>query len=314
MNELESRLLDLLPQDGTPRTNAELRQQLGAPEAEYWRARDQLLDEGRVTKSPGRGGRTALVVAEDHAAESRVSKVRTWMLIVVFGLATVTLIASVVYLLVSWGGDRMAWDALTLFFGGITVAAVGVAMLIYKVQTDAAYLEAEGQARILKRLEALARQAAVSSVDARGILQAMQPAVRASADEGASFDPADPAGDDAPDQLDEPVQLCDEATIPADHGTYYRPSAIPLRLLGDLVNWWESREETGRWTFAQLIGGYRAFNKSGNFIGMPWILSFDSGDGSVRSFQISYSGRQKGSAVQELTGEGVWQEIGDDDA
>lgn len=309
MSDLQTRLLTLLPKDGTPRPNAELRRLLSASEAEYWRARDQLLDEGRVTKSQGRGGRTALVVAEVEVADSSVSKVRPWMLAVVFGFAAATLVAPFVYAVVSWGSDRLAWDALALFFGGVTVAALGVALLIYKVQADSAYLEAEGQARILKRLETLVRQAATSSADAKDILQAMGPAVSATSGEEAAPEDAGLSEDVAPNPSNEPGQPPEGATIAAEHGTYFRPSAIPLRLISDLVKWWDSQGEAGRWTLSRLIGGYRPFNKSGNFIGVPWILTFDDGDGSFRSFQISYSGRQKGSSVKELDEGGAWHEV-----
>lgn len=59
-----ARLLALLPNDGTPRTNAELRKLLEVPDDEYWSVRNELVTDGVVTKLPGRGGRTALVVSE----------------------------------------------------------------------------------------------------------------------------------------------------------------------------------------------------------------------------------------------------------
>ena len=312
-NDAAARLIALLPEDGTPRPNAALRRQLNVPDAEYWRVRNQLLEEGRVTKSPGRGGRTALAVTEDEVANVDASKVRTWMVMTVFSLAVATLIAAIVYAAASWGSDRLEWDVLALVFGAVTVAAVGVSLLIYKVQTDAAHLEAEGQARILKRLEALARQAATSSADARDLLQAMGPAVNATSSTDALPESVDSADDVAPDPTDEPGQVPEGAIIRAEHGTYYRPPAIPLKVVSDLVSWWDSRGETGRWTLSRLVGGYRAFNSSGNFIGVPWILTFDSGGGSVRSFRVAYSGRRQGPSISELAEGGVWHDFGGGD-
>lgn len=305
-NDTASRLLALLPEDGTPRPNAELRRQLKVPDEEYWRVRNQLLEEGRVTKSAGRGGRTALAVIDDEAAKADISRVRTWMVVAVFVIATATVFAGFVYAVVSWGTDRLVWDVLALAFGGVTVAAVGVSLLIYKVQTDATSLEAEGQARILKRLEALARQAATSSADSRDILQAMGPAVVAT-----SASEVEPEREPAPESEPEPEQQQElgGAIIRAEHGNYYMPPAIPLKVVSDLVRWWDSRGETGRWTIDRLVGGYRAFNSSGNFIGVPWVLTFNSGDGAVRSFRVAYSGRRKGASVSELTEAGVWQDV-----
>jgi len=308
-NDVTTRLIALLPIDGTPRPNAELKLRLNLPDAEYWRARNQLLEEGRVTKSPGRGGRTALAVTEDDVANSDASKIRTWMLATVFSLAVATLVAAVVYGVALWGSERLAWDVLALAFGGVTVAAVGVSMLIYKVQTDANRLEAEGQARILKRLEALARQAATSSADARDLLQAMRPAVEADG----STDALPASVEFALEPSDEPEKPAEDAIIRAQHGTYYRPPAIPLKVLRDLVNWWDSRGETGRWTVSRLIGGYRSFNASGTFTGVPWVITFDNGDESVRSFRISYSGNRSGPSINELAKEGVWLDFREGD-
>ncbi|UKF79793.1 hypothetical protein [Clavibacter californiensis] len=306
---VEARLLALLPQDGTPRPNADLKRLLDVPEEEYWDVRNRLLEEGRVTKSPGRGGRTALAVIEDDVQESRRSWVRRWMVLTVFLIAAAALVASVVYGLATWGEERSQWDVIALASGGVTVAAVGVSLLIYKLQTDAAGLEAEGQARILKRLESLARQAATSSVDSRDILQAMGPAVDASSGVEAVPEPVDyvEQGASVPDV--DPAPNSETDTIRVDHGEYYLPSAIPLRVLADLVAWWDSKGLTGRWTVARLVGGYRAFNASSNLIGVPWVLTFDGGGGQTHSYRVAYSGRRKGPSISELTESGVWLEF-----
>jgi biotin operon repressor len=308
--DTSSRLLALLPQDGSPRSNAELRTQLGVSSEEYWSVRNQLLEEGVVTKSPGRGGRTALVVSKDAGDGKSSSKVRLWMIQAVFGLAGALGVWAIVLLIVLWGTDRVMWDALALGFGGVTVAAVGVSLLIYKFQTDAAHLEAEGQARILQRLETLARQAAMSSSDARDILRVMGPAVAAPAVAETPQSESAVGDDVALAARAEPEQVPSSAVIKTEHGAYYLPDAVPMKVLSDLVVWWDSRGETGRWTLSRLIGGYRALNSAGNYVGVPWILTFENGVDGVRSFRLAYSGRRKGPSVSELLEEGVWHDFG----
>ncbi len=308
--DTSSRLLALLPQDGSARPNAELRAQLGVSSDEYWRVRNQLLEAGIVTKSPGRGGRTALVLSEAAGNSESLSKLRLWMIQTVFGLAGAVAVWAITLLIIQWESERVIWDALALGFGGVTVAAVGVSLLIYKFQTDAAHLEAEGQARILQRLETLARQAAMSSSDARDILRVMAPAVAAPS----VSEPRQPKlaveedADLAARAEPEPIPV--SAVIKTEHGAYYLPDAIPMKVLSDLVVWWDRRGETGRWNLSRLIGGYRAVNSAGNYIGVPWILTFDDGVAGVRSFRLAYSGRRKGPAISELLEEGLWHEFG----
>lgn len=308
--EDSARLLALLPDDGTPRPNAELRRQLDVPEDVYWRVRNELLEEGQVVKSRGRGGRTALAVTEDDA-RANVSRVRSWMVATVFGIALVALVSAVVYAVASWGSKRFIWDVLTLVFGAVTLAAVALAMLIYKFQDDAANSEAQDQARILNRIQTLTRQAVTSSVDTRALVQKLSPAVNATVDTEPVQDATRPGvvafAGEADDSGD------DAMTTRVEHGEYYQPPAISLRLLADLVNWWNSRGETGQWTLSRLVGGYRALNASGTFVGMPWILTFDNGDGQVRSFRITYSGRQRGPSISELAEDGVWRDFGGSD-
>lgn len=302
-----ARLLALLPEDGTPRPNAELRRQLGVSEDVYWRVRNELLDEGKVVKSRGRGGRTALAVSEDDAPVD-MSRVRVWMVATVFGIALVVFFAAVVYAVASWGRERLIWDVLTLVFGAVTFAAAALALLIYKFQEDAASSEAQDQARILNRIQKLTRQAVTSAVDTKSLVQKLSPAVNATDD----TEPVQNATRSDEDAFAEATDDSgrDEWTTRVEHGAYYQPPAIPLRLLADLVNWWNSRGETGRWTLSQLVGGYRALNASGTFVGTPWILTFDNGDGQVRSFRITYSGRQKGPSISELAEDGVWRDFG----
>lgn len=302
-----ARLLALLPNDGTPRTNAELRKLLEVPDDEYWSVRNELVTDGVVTKLPGRGGRTALVVSESSRGEGEGSSGLAWLIPGVFGSSLFTVAVAVAYGVTSTGADNLVWNLLSLVFGGVALAAVGVSLLIYKVQTESAQLEAEGQVRVLRRLEGLARQAATSSSDTRELVRAMKPAVDATSTAGAApiSTNSEGEGDESRDQ-----EQGEGAVLRDEYGAYYLPPAIPLKVVSDLVKWWDSEGATGRWTLSRLVGGYRQYNSSGNFVGVPWVLTFDGGKEGHRSFRLAYSGRQKGPAVSELEA-GVWHDLED---
>ncbi|MDP9694408.1 UNVERIFIED_ORG: hypothetical protein J2X79_001967 [Arthrobacter globiformis] len=304
-----SRLLSILPGDGTPRTNAELREQLDVSNDEYWSARNELLGEGLVAKLRGRGGRTALVVEDDQAADVESPPLLRRLVGAAFGLSAVFLVSSAIYAVTSTSVENWLWNTLALLFGAVTVAAVGVSLLIFKVQTESERVEADGQARVLSRLEALARQAATSSSDSRDILRAMQPAVDATSDSEAADNGDDRPGWDAVAEVDDMEQLPEGSVFVLENGTYYRPPAIPIAVLSDLVQWWKDEGETGRWTLSRLVGGYRPFNRSGNHTGVPWVLTFDNGEAGYRSFRLAYSGRRKGPAVSELVEGAGWHEL-----
>lgn len=302
-----ARLLALLPNDGTPRTNAELRKLLEVPDDEYWSVRNDLVTDGVVTKLPGRGGRTALVVSESSRGEHEGSGL-AWLIRGAFGSSLFTVAVAVAYGVIFTGSDNLVWNLLSLVFGGVALAAVGVSLLIYKVQTDSAQLEAEGQARVLRRLEGLARQAATSSSDTRELVRAMKPAVNATSTAESAPISTNSVGEG--DESRGGQEQRDGEVLRDEYGAYYLPPAIPLKVVSDLVKWWDSEGATGRWTLSRLIGGYRQYNASGNFVGVPWVLTFDGGKEGHRSFRLAYSGRQKGPAISELEG-GVWLDLED---
>lgn len=66
------KILAALPADGTFRTNREVREELGLPEDEYWRVRDQLVNEGKIIKARGRGGSVAIAAPTDEGGVSSV--------------------------------------------------------------------------------------------------------------------------------------------------------------------------------------------------------------------------------------------------
>lgn len=120
------------------------------PDDEYWSVRNDLVTDGVVTKLPGRGGRTALVVSESSREEHEGPSGLAWLICGAFGSSLFTVAVAVAYGVIFTDSDNLVWNLLSLVFGGVALAAVGVSLLIYKVQTDSAQLEAEGQARVLR--------------------------------------------------------------------------------------------------------------------------------------------------------------------
>ncbi|TDT64427.1 hypothetical protein [Frigoribacterium sp. PhB116] len=59
---LQDRLFDLLPADGSLKLNGELLRTLGGEKADFWAARDLLVEDGRAVRGRGRGGSTARVL------------------------------------------------------------------------------------------------------------------------------------------------------------------------------------------------------------------------------------------------------------
>jgi len=66
--EFEQEFKDFLknvPGDGTPIGNKSLRERLKWDEDKYWKMRDELLTEGKIRKSQGKGGAVALIEIEE---------------------------------------------------------------------------------------------------------------------------------------------------------------------------------------------------------------------------------------------------------
>ena len=314
-----TRLLELLPEDGTSRANSALREQLGLSEEDYWKVRNTLLDQGLVTKLRGRGGRTARVVDTDDIVEQANRGVLGWLPIVVFVLSVMCLLSALGYLFLGRSSHNWQWNFLSLIFGAVTVAAVGISLLIFRLQSDMNRAEANDQGLIFARLEKLARQTATSSVDTRDFLREMrtvQEATSSGAAEDASpervnadlnteEDPPLPvtfSGDAVPERSSD-----EEDVIRREDAVYYRPPAVPIQVLADLVNWWQQEGESGRWTIGNLVGGYRELNAKNGVTGKPWILTFKDSTGSDRNFRIAYSGRGSGPTVSEHKQGVGWQ-------
>src|SRR5262245_47874552 len=69
-----TRLLALMPPDGTAIGNIALRRALEWSEHRYWYARDSLLEEGTIVRARGRGGAVRLVLPEESATAETVAE------------------------------------------------------------------------------------------------------------------------------------------------------------------------------------------------------------------------------------------------
>lgn len=314
--DLADRLVRLLPEDGTPKTNRELREALGVPEADYWTVRNRLLDEGIVTKLPGRGGRTALVPSEQKGASESGRRPLRILAVIVLYAAAALLLGAVVYVLVARSNPNWLWNGLGLAFGAVTLAAGGLALLIFILQEDAGRLEANNQATLMRKLTSLTetsvQYSSNTAVAVDELKERMNEAVRADLAAPESSAPIERREGDEGVEPDEPVQDPKSPVIESTDGKYYRPSDVPLFVVSDLVRWWDKTNEQGRWTFSRLFGGFRAWNKSGNTQGVPWVLTFQDNKGALRSFRLYYGGKRKdGPHVSELLEGGVWQSLPD---
>jgi hypothetical protein len=71
------RLLSALPTDGTFRTNKDVRDELKLSDDRYWEVRDQLVDERKIIKNRGQGGRIAINILMDEKNSSPAVKEET---------------------------------------------------------------------------------------------------------------------------------------------------------------------------------------------------------------------------------------------
>jgi len=71
-----SKLLALIPSDGTPKGNIRLLQESGLAEDEYWLLRNKLIEQGKIGKARGKGGSVYLLGAEESPEKVQKRKRR----------------------------------------------------------------------------------------------------------------------------------------------------------------------------------------------------------------------------------------------
>lgn len=299
-HDIEQRILELLPADGAPVTNLYLRETLGVDSEIYYKARESLREQGRVIRKQGRGGRIALLVSdEDDDAVVPLSKCwsRTQKMAYVGAavIGIVCLTSFVFFCLMASMNLGTGSMVLSLLFGAVSFFAAGVAGNIYRIQADQRVEDNYEQARTNKRLGQLLVQTARSSSETREFfVQNMKTAeVAAAVPDRADYEAAiidiDQYEESSLSSADQ------DAMISGHDGEFYRPSAVPLKVLADLVVWWRRPGgATGKWTVENLVGGYRPYNKDGGLRDVAWILAF----------QTRRRGAKSLSDILQRTGEG----------
>ncbi|TWS20213.1 hypothetical protein FK529_08850 [Tsukamurella asaccharolytica] len=177
-------------------------------------------------------------------------------------------------------------DALGVLSLGITALGAGLAVTIYQAQKRQGERENRRQRTLL---DAISRRTTESAV----LLQEMQGAFAASQAPGPDEARDGNEQDSAVDDLE--VDDADSTGIIEieEQGEYRLPSAVPLKVLADVVNWWRDGNASGSWTVGNLVGSFRPYNKSGGLQGVPWILTFRRTSGDPAEYRVSYSGRKK---------------------
>lgn len=312
-----TRLLEALPADGSARTNKSLRQELGLSEEDYWRVRGSLLEQGKVVRRRGRGGSTARATPQDSRRNLVDGWPIGWVSGSLFAVASVLLVVALIYAVAGSGEGRL-WNAASIVFGAATIAAIGLSVMIFRVQVEMQREDQEDQAVVLRRIEWLGRDSARLAGETHDLVQQMQPAKDASAGlkVEASGAPGELGDEDEPESEATSDPQPDRALLTED-GWYYPPRAVPLKVVADLVRWWEVQGELGRWRIANLVGGFRRLNDKGNVRGVPWVLRFRDSAGDAKMYSISYSGRKRTGqkratpSVSVYTAESTWELLSD---
>ncbi|WP_315094731.1 hypothetical protein [uncultured Cellulomonas sp.] len=110
------------------------------------------------------------------------------------------------------------------------------------------------------------------------------------------FTPVD-VDEDEDDPYAEASRGFEHYTAATDDLGVVHPGDVPLAVLADLLAYWESRHETGRWRVRNLVGAARRTGRGNH----PWIVAFRGRDGDLRYWRVSRGGRGKSQAtVEEL--------------
>jgi hypothetical protein len=317
--ETSKDLLALLPADGSPRTNAELRTALDVEVERYWLIRAELIEQGLVVARRGRGGSTARVVDLESFSEAESHRWPVGWRVAEFGAYLVALGSLswfVVLIFLELSVDSPGF--LIAFFSlSVTAFGSGVAVTIYRLQTLKQAEDRNAQGLLAQRLTVLTRQTAQSTADIKAGQDRFIADLRGGSQAG-SVQPHHLAEttngeiDLEPDE-DEPISDAvgsdlDVIQVEGD-GEYRRPATVPIRLLAYLVLWWEQSAETrGQWTIGNLVGAYRPYDKNGALRGVPWILTFRRSNGTQQEYRIVLTGKKSADGPSRKATVSLWAE------
>lgn len=213
----EKKFLELLPQDGSPVSNQDLMQSLGLSKEEYFQLRDRLLEQGKVIKMRGRGGKTARAgVAEDADSPSKFHlNALAWVITVVALGALALMCAGGFFVSYGWILEEAWVSALTLIFGGVTVLSIAMALTIYGRQRSESIADSEAQARLLRKVGASAELSASNSEEMKMHIKEMMSDPVHAAEESNGIDEG--GASDLIDDSDLPTDM--DAEVSAKNGT-----------------------------------------------------------------------------------------------
>lgn len=255
---------------------------------------------------------------------ARRSKMFRVIEVILYGLGGLVLVTGAVVAM--FGGDSL-WNGVGLAGLGVTIIGAGIALSIFRVQADQSVQDNQRADLMLSQISAHAKDAAHNSKDAadhskkaHSIVEQLSRA-RQSADASTeratrtlmqfAFESMQIQNDEQDVAEPEPATEVDENTIVRveGDGEYRYPSAVPLYVIADLVNWFP-KPAPQRWTVANLVGAYRKYNSKGKLSGVPWILTFRRTSGDLAEYRISYAGRGDGPSISVYSSErNRWQDF-----
>lgn len=261
------------------------------------------------------------IVKNVRAQRSKLFRSIEVVLYTVGGVVFITGLIVAVY-----GGDGL-WNGVSLAGLGVTIIGAAIALSIFRVQADQSVQDSKRADLMLSQISAHAKDAANNSKDAadhskkaHSIVEQLSRA-RRSADASTeratrsliqfAFESMQIQNDEQDAAEPEPATEVDENSIVRveGDGEYRYPSAVPLYVIADLVNWFP-KPAPQRWTVANLVGAYRKYNSKGKLTGVPWILTFRRTNGDLVEYRVSYAGRGDGPSISVYSSErNRWQDF-----
>lgn len=253
---------------------------------------------------------------------ARRSKLFRGIEIALYGVGGLVFITGAV--IAMFGGDHL-WNGAGLAGVGVTFVGAGIALSIFRVQADQSVQDSERADLMLTQISTHAKDAADHSKKAHSIVEQLQRSRRLAVQEteqataellqklGELRTDASPEADvdEASDESLAPESAIDAGNIVKveGDGEYRYPSAVPLYVIADLVNWFQ-KPAPSRWTVGNLVGAYRKYNSKGKLTGVPWILTFRRSNGDSVEYRLSYAGKAKGASISVYSSErDRWQDF-----
>lgn len=242
---------------------------------------------------------------------------------ILYGFGGLVLITGAV---VAMFGGVSLWNGVGLAGLGVTIIGAGIALSIFRVQADQSVQDSQRADLMLNQISAHAKVAADHSKKAHSIVEQLQRSKRLAVQETerATKDidrlkleelrpDTQPEAEEEDTSEESPssesvTNAGDIVKVEGD-GEYRYPSAIPLYVIADLVNWFP-KPAPSRWTVGNVIGAYRKYNSKGKLTGVPWILTFRRSNGDTVEYRLSYAGKAKGASISVYSSErDRWQDF-----